>query len=152
MAAQQAGTPGQGEASPAHASLAWRDLIERVDHAGQLRLAQVMRDWVRVIALAPGELTYSLAPGYSEDPSAELRDALLRATGERWQVSRGEGEGEPTLREIAAAEREAEQAALRRDPMVEAAFAAFPEAELIDEEAETRMAGHGGNRNWSRQA
>jgi hypothetical protein len=35
--------------------------------------------------------------------------------------------------------------------LVEAAFAAFPGAELVDEEAEARVAGQG-NRNWSKSA
>ncbi|PKB25126.1 DNA polymerase-3 subunit gamma/tau [Novosphingobium kunmingense] len=126
----------------------WRALVETVDQSGQLRLAQVMRDWVRVIELKPLELLYALAPGYAGDPNAELRDALLRATGERWQVSRGEGEGAPTLREQAEAIKLAEHEAMMRHPLVEAAFAAFPDAQLIEESPDARVA-QGGNR-WSR--
>jgi DNA polymerase-3 subunit gamma/tau len=57
-----------------------------------LRVAGTMRDWLRVVALEPGRLVYALAPGFTDDPAVELRDALLKATGERWQVERGEGE------------------------------------------------------------
>jgi DNA polymerase III subunit gamma/tau len=85
------------EAAPV-ASADWERLVEAVDRAGALRVAQIMRDWVRVIALAPGKLTYALAPGLGDDPGPELRDALLKATGERWLLERGEGEGLPTLR------------------------------------------------------
>jgi DNA polymerase-3 subunit gamma/tau len=125
------------------ASLGWEQLIETVDRSGQLRVAQVMRDWVRVIALAPGELTYAVAPGYPGDVGPELRDALLRATGERWTVQRGEGEGAPTLRELAEAKRAAEEAALRSHPLVEAAFAAFPQAEIIEDTPDARVASMG---------
>jgi DNA polymerase III subunit gamma/tau len=134
-----------------NASAEWADLVDRVDHSGQLRVAQVMRDWVRVVELASLRLLYTLAPGYPGDPSAELRDGLLRATGERWEVTRAEGEGLPSLRESADADREAEKAAVLRSPLVEAALAAFPGAELVDEEAEARSAGQG-NRNWSKSA
>ncbi|MFC0590824.1 DNA polymerase III subunit gamma/tau [Novosphingobium aquiterrae] len=127
---------------------AWRALVDVVDQSGQLRLAQVMRDWVRVIELKPTELLYAVAPGYSGDPTAELRDALLRATGERWQVTRGEGEGAPTLREAAEAIKAAELAALMQHPLMEAAFAAFPDAQLIEENPEARVA-QAGNR-WSK--
>ena len=137
-----AGT-GAGAAAadaPAPTGMDWAALVSTVDQSGQLRLAQVMHDWVRVAALMPGELTYALAPGYSGDPSSELRDALLRATGERWQVTRIEGEAAPALRETAEAAREVARAALLRDPMVEAAFAAFPAAELLDGSADARVA------------
>ena len=137
-----AGT-GAGAAAadaPAPTGMEWAALVSTVDQSGQLRLAQVMHDWVRVAALMPGELTYALAPGYSGDPSSELRDALLRATGERWQVTRIEGEAAPALRETAEAARDVARAALLRDPMVEAAFAAFPAAELLDGSADARVA------------
>ena len=127
-------------------ALDWAVLVERVEQSGQLRLAQVMHDWVRVIALAPGELTYALAPGYPGDATAELRDALLRATGERWQVTRAEGDAAPSLKEAKDAEKDAARAALLKDPLVEAAFAAFPQAELIDESPDARVAQ--GGKNW----
>jgi len=106
----------------------------------------VMRDWVRLIALEPGALTYQLAPGYAGDPTPEIRDALLRATGERWQVTRGEGEAQPSLRELADAARAEADAALRAHPLVAATLGAFPGAELIEDEAEPRAASQGGNR------
>ncbi|MFZ5744415.1 MAG: DNA polymerase III subunit gamma/tau [Pseudomonadota bacterium] len=125
------------------ASLGWEQLIETVDRSGQLRVAQVMRDWVRVITLEPGELIYAVAPGYPGDLGPELRDALLRATGERWTVQRGEGEGTPTLREQAEAQKAAEDEAVRRHPLVEAAFAAFPQAEIIEDTPDARIASMG---------
>src|SRR5690606_16886603 len=74
----------QADAPPAPAP-PWEALVEQVDRAGQLRVSQIMRDWIRVVALSPGELRFAVAPGYRDDPSAELRDALLKATGERWR-------------------------------------------------------------------
>ena len=132
-----AATPAE---TPVPTGMDWPALINTVDQSGQLRLAQVMHDWVRVAALIPGELTYALAPGYSGDPTAELRDALLRATGERWQVTRIEGEAAPALRETAEAAAEEARKAVLRDPLVEAALAAFPEAELLDASADARVA------------
>ena len=51
-----------------------------------------------MISLEAGELIYTLVPGYPGDATAELRDALLRATGERWQVTRAEGDAQPSLK------------------------------------------------------
>ncbi|MFN5903352.1 MAG: DNA polymerase III subunit gamma/tau [Novosphingobium sp.] len=144
-----AATPGaSGAAQPVpaagpSAALGWEELIDTVDRSGQLRVAQVMRDWIRVIALAPAELTFAVAPGYSGDPGPELRDALLRTTGERWFVQRGEGDGAPTLRELSESAKEAQAAALRQHPLVEAAFAAFPQAEIIEDTPDARVASMG---------
>ena len=148
-----AGGGAASAAAPAPTPVAqdWKALIERVDQSGQLRVAQVMHDWVRVIELKPGELIYAPAPGYSGDLGAELRDALLRATGERWQVTRAEGDARPTLREEAEAAKSAAKAAMLRSPLVEATLAAFPGAELLDEQAEAQIHGRDGQ-NWRNRA
>jgi DNA polymerase-3 subunit gamma/tau len=143
--------PGGSASAPAAASVDWAELVDRVDNSGQIRVSQIMRDWVRVIALKPGQLEFTVAPGYSDDPASELRDALYKITGEQWTVERGTGEGAPCLREVAEAEQAAEVEAVRRSPLVEAAFAAFPEAELVKEDNDTRAQGRG-ERNWSRRA
>ncbi|WP_374283985.1 DNA polymerase III subunit gamma/tau [Novosphingobium sp.] len=145
------GAPAAAAPPPALAGQDWKALVERVDQSGQLRVAQVMHDWVRVIDLKPGELLYTLAPGFSGDVGADLRDALLRATGERWQVTRGEGDARPTLRELAEQAREADREALLRSPLVEATMAAFPGAEIVDEKAEARVVGQQGQ-NWRNRA
>ena len=129
----------------------WATLADRVDQSGQLRVAQVMRDWIRVIALQPGELTFTVAPGYPADPAPEIRDALLRATGERWQLTRGEGEAQPTLREAAEAEKDAARAAMMNLPLVQATLAAFPDAVQVQDTAEDRDARGGGNK-WRNRA
>jgi len=141
--------PSSGGASPPPAArVDWEELVEQVDRGGHLRVAQLMRDWLRVVELAPGRLVYSLAPGFSGDPGPDLRDALLKLTGERWTIERGEGEGAPSLRERAEAAKLEEDARLRSAPIVQAAFAAFPEAELVEEDS----APTGGDRNWNRRA
>ena len=146
VAAAPGETPAAEVAPAAPTSADWAALVHRVEQSGQLRISQIMHDWVRVAELKHTELTYALVPGYPGDPSAELRDALLRATGERWQVSRIEGEAQPALREAAEAARDAARAAVLADPMVEAAIGAFPGAELLDDDKEQRVAGVG--KNW----
>ena len=139
-------TPAAEVAPAAPTSADWAALVHRVEQSGQLRISQIMHDWVRVAELKHTDLTYALVPGYPGDPSAELRDALLRATGERWQVSRIEGEAQPALREAAETAQNAARAAVLADPMVEAAIGAFPGAELLDDDKEQRVAGVG--KNW----
>ncbi|MFA7588411.1 MAG: DNA polymerase III subunit gamma/tau, partial [Novosphingobium sp.] len=128
----------------------WTELVARVDHSGQLRIAQIMRDWIRVVSLAPGKLCFALVPGYPGDPSADVREALGKVTGERWLVElTADQESAPSLREVDEAKKAAAQAELMRSPLVEATFRAFPGAELVreDESAPDR-----GTRNWSKRA
>ncbi len=148
-AAAAPATADAPEAPAPVAALDWAALVKRVDAAGQLRVAQVMRDWVRPVEVLPGLLRFQLAEGLVEDPSPDLRDALLKATGERWQIERAVGEAQPSLRELAEAEERSAQAAILANPLVKAAFAAFPDAELIDE---SRASPRDSNPPWSKSA
>jgi DNA polymerase-3 subunit gamma/tau len=140
-----AGDGGAAVASRAPAD--WAGLVERVDVISPL-VASTMRLAVRVIDLAPGRLRYELAPGIPGDPAADIRRALEAATGERWQVERGEGKGAPSLEEARAARDAAEQAAMHDDPLVKAVMAAFPEARIVDEPGLSEP----GTKPWSRRA
>ena len=121
--------------------MSWTALCDQVDHSGQLRIGQIMRDWLRVIELKPLSLKVAVVEGYPGDPISEVRDALLRATGELWEVLRGEGAGMPSLRETAAATKAAEDAAMRASPLVEAALVAFPGAQFVEEQAPAQTEG-----------
>ena len=123
-------------ASAAAAKLDWAALVAQVDAAGMLHVAEVMRSRVRVIELAPERLVFEQADSFPDDPAAEVRDALFKVTGVRWQVERGSGAAHPSLREAADAEARAADNRVRADPLVKAAFDAFPDAELIGTEAQ----------------
>jgi DNA polymerase-3 subunit gamma/tau len=147
-----AGAQNNASSAPAPvAALDWRALCDQVEEAGMLRVANTMRDWLRVIELVPGRLVYAPAPGLSDDPSPAVRDALRQVTGEAWRVEPGEGDGTPSLREQEEAARQAEADRIRNAPLVQAALEAFPGAELIDEN-DTPPTGVGTGRNWSRRA
>ena len=124
-------------AAPAAAAPAqdWAALVDQVDAAGQLRVAQMMRDRVRVIELGPERLIYEQADAFPDDPAPDIRDALFKLTGKRWLVERGSGAAQPSLRETAEAAAHAEEERVRADPLVKAAFEAFPDAELLGAEA-----------------
>ena len=123
----------------------WSILCDRVEQEGLLRVGQIMRDWVRVISLRHGHLRYTTAPEFTDEIGPELKDALLRATGERWDVARGQGEGAPSLREREVEAALAEEARVKSHPLVQATLAAFPQAELLDGPPE-------GRQNWSKRA
>jgi DNA polymerase-3 subunit gamma/tau len=125
----------------------WAALVEAVDASGQLRVAQVMRDRVRVITLDPERLVYEQADSYADDPAPDIREALFKVTGKRLMIERGTGSAQPSLRETAEAEARAADERVRADPLVKAAFEAFPDAELIT--APGKIAAGAGNPPWN---
>ncbi|MBT0668517.1 DNA polymerase III subunit gamma/tau [Novosphingobium profundi] len=134
--------------APEMSTARWDSLVDEVEHSGGPTIANIMRMQVRVVELAAGDLKYELAPGFREDISAILRDGLAKATGQRWQVERVASGGAPTIVERAEADQVAASQALRAAPLVEATLAAFPGAELIEDERPVAIGG--GGRNWRR--
>ncbi|TAD83032.1 MAG: DNA polymerase III subunit gamma/tau [Sphingomonadales bacterium] len=119
----------------------WAALVRDVDRNGHLHAAEMMRSRVRIIELGPEKLVYQPADNFPDDPAPDIREALFKVTGKRWMIERGTGPSQPSLREAAEAEAAAEAARIRSDPLVRAAFEAFPDAELID--TPSRAAGAG---------
>ena len=151
VAAAVPGATGGGDAAPAAQVLGgdparnWEALVEAVERCGLLLLGSKMRLQVRIVALEPGRIAYALASGFTQDLGPELRDGLLQATGQRWETELRPDGGMPSLSEQDNARVAEAQAAVRRDPLVEAAFAAFPGAELVEDEQPLPM----GRRQWN---
>jgi DNA polymerase-3 subunit gamma/tau len=92
-------------------------------------------------------LRYSRDARYRDDIGPQLREALHLATGERWQIEEAPEGGSPSVIEreqdaAADAQREA-----REHPLVKAAFAAFPDAEILEERQAPSP-----RRDWRREA
>ena len=133
-----AAAPGGADAASAATnggSLEWSALVDQVEAGGNHIAANTMRMQVRVVDLAPGTLRFSRAPQFREDIAPILRDALLSATGSRWQVEECQTDGVPSLAEAEQLAREAADDAMRQHPLVQAALAAFPDAEFVAEAA-----------------
>jgi DNA polymerase III subunit gamma/tau len=149
--AAAAAAPGAAAAPTAPVAAApsydWAALVDQVDATGQLRVAQMMRDRVRVIELGDARLIYEQADNFSDDPAPEIREALFKLTGKRWQIERGAGAAQPSLREVAEAEARAADERVRSDPLVQAAFTAFPDAELLG--TQDKIAAAGGSPPWN---
>ncbi len=144
-----AAAPPSAEAIAARISGQWAHLVEQVEQISPL-IGSAMRLSVRVVSLAPGHLVYALAPGIPGDPTTDMRRGLEGATGGSWRVERSAdlAGAMPSLEEARAAAAALEEAALREDPLVRAAFAAFPGAEMIDESAISAQT----RKPWSKRA
>lgn len=139
IAAPAAAGQGAGAAAPA-AALDWKTLVEQIRDNGNHLAASIMELQVRVVTLEPGTLRYARAGQFKDDIAPQLRDALMGATGQRWIVEQCEEQGAPSLVEQGEAVKAEAQAKVRAHPLVEAAYAAFPEAEPV-EEAEIHSSG-----------
>jgi DNA polymerase III subunit gamma/tau len=117
-------------------------LLKLLTQNNYLSLESTLRDVMRVVDYAPPVLTYQLAGVVGQSFVADLRDALHKITGERWDILEAEGEAAPSLLEIERAEADAAQKAILGSPLVKAAFEAFPDAELLksDEDETIRSA------------
>ncbi|MES2494356.1 MAG: DNA polymerase III subunit gamma/tau [Pseudomonadota bacterium] len=133
-AGSPAGPASMTAATALLAAVDWDSLVTQIEQ-GSPMIGAAMRLGVRVVELAPGLLRYQLAPGLPGDPTGDMRKALEAATGQLWQVERGEGPARPSLEEVREAAAREAMAAVRRAPLVEAAFAAFPGAEIVDDES-----------------
>ena len=119
-------------------------LLDRLARDGFVSMEMTLRDVVRLVEYAPPLLAYQLAGPVGPQFVSELRDALAKVTGTRWDVEERAGDAQPSLLEKEQAKAEAEKRIILESPLVKAAFAAFPEAELLDSD-ENDM-------KWSRSA
>ena len=85
-----------------------------------------------VIRYAPPQFDYRPTPQLPADFLARLLPALREVTGTAWQVAAGEGLAEPTLLEQEQRQAADARARILETPVVKAAMAAFPDAELDD--------------------
>ncbi|WP_411289867.1 DNA polymerase III subunit gamma/tau [Sphingorhabdus sp.] len=122
----------------------FKALLDRLAREGFVSIEVTMRDVVRLVEYAPPLLAYQLAGPVGPSFGAELRDALAKVTGTRWEIEERAGEAQPSLLEQEQAEAEADKRIIMESPLVKAAFAAFPEAELLD--------GDDNDMKWSKSA
>ncbi|WP_098108541.1 DNA polymerase III subunit gamma/tau [Novosphingobium sp. PC22D] len=135
------------QAAPAPSAQGWEELVALVERRGALAIASMMRMQVRVVELGSELLRFTQPGEFRDDITQALRDGLNQATGQRWRIERVEAQGAPTLVEQDEARKRADAEVVRRSPLVEATFSAFPEAEIVEDD---RQAAHGGGRNWRR--
>ena len=144
--AASATVPATEAVNASGGSLEWEALVEKVEQAGHLQAASVMRRQVRVVELTQGVLRYSRDPQFRDDIASQLRDALLSVTGTRWQVEECTTDGVPSLVEAEQIARDAADATMRQHPLVVAALDTFPDAEFVTDPAPSSSS----QRAWGR--
>ena len=98
------------------------------------RLGAELHDYVSVVHYAPPVLQFRILQPLDADFPRQVAAALKDLTGEPWTVDTSDAPGEPSLREQQIAAKDARLAQMRAAPVVAAALAAFPGAQLVDPE------------------
>ena len=106
-------------------------LVALLEGAGDHALAARLTHSASVVRYAAPELVLSSARPLPPDLCKELAETLRRITDRTWRVLVEDAPGHPTLREQAKVAEETERREVLDSPLVAAAFAAFPEAELV---------------------
>jgi DNA polymerase III subunit gamma/tau len=113
-------------------------LLKSLGTNGHVHLESTLHDVMRVIEYAPPKLIYQLAEPAMPGFEGQLRDALIQATGQRWDLEVQEGAAPPTLLELERAAGQVAQQEIMDSPLVKAALAAFPDAQLLRIENDTQ--------------
>jgi len=123
-----AAAPAPPQGAPNEFAAVMALLEERGHHALYHRL----RGSARLVRIAPGEIAFSGSRPVSADTLAEFAQVLKAETGRTWKVAMVDEPGEPTMKEADDAAEEAARQAILDTPIIAAARAAFPDAELIE--------------------
>ena len=91
-------------------------------------LTAQLRNQVRPVSFAPGAIEIALQPGAERTLTGNLRTVLQRLFGGEWRVAEAASSDTPTVQEMEAAEKAAEQEEALTHPLVQAALQAFPGA------------------------
>jgi len=103
------------------------------------RLAHLLSDELRLISYAPPALALAHDSRQSREQLAMIGKHLSEWTGTAWQVTLASEGGGPTLHEAERTAEAARRDAARSDPLVQALFEHFPDAELTDVAAPERI-------------
>ena len=105
-------------------------LLKLLGENGHVMLESTLHDVMRVIDYSPPLLAYQLAGPVMPGFEAQLRDALMQVTGQRWDFEERSGDAPPTILETQQAAKLVARQEILDSPLVKAAQDAFPEAKV----------------------
>ncbi|WP_321324073.1 DNA polymerase III subunit gamma/tau [uncultured Parasphingorhabdus sp.] len=109
------------------------DVITAVGRVSAVLESILIAD-MRLISLDPPNIVYQPARPIADADIRKIADALKEQTGREWTIVEGQGEAQPSLVEQEQQIRDAERQAILDAPMVKAAFEAFPDAILLEDD------------------
>ncbi len=110
----------------------FEDIVAVAQERRDVQLKIALETQVRPVRLSPGRLEIALDDQADADLVPRLTQALKDWTGERWVISVSGETAIPTLRERRQEEINQARAQARQLPLVQAALAVFPDAEIVE--------------------
>ncbi|AMO73283.1 DNA polymerase III subunit gamma/tau [Sphingorhabdus sp. M41] len=107
------------------------DIVTAVGRVSAVLESILIAD-MRVVSLNAPDLVYQPVRTIAEADIRKIAGALKQETGQEWNITEGPGEAEPSLAEQEQMARDAERQAILDAPLVKAAFEAFPDAVLLE--------------------
>ncbi len=128
--------PGKPEAPraahPAEGALnSLADVIARLSELREVTLQVELERYLRPSVFAPGEIACAIGDGAPPDLLKRLKTFLERETGFEWDITRQQN-GDESVAEKAAREKAERAARAAQHPLVAAALASLPGAQIID--------------------
>ncbi|WP_417612004.1 DNA polymerase III subunit gamma/tau [Parasphingorhabdus sp.] len=87
---------------------------------------------MRIVSFQAPNIVYQTARPIAAADIRKIAEALKQETGVEWHISEGPGQAQPSLAEQEQQARDAERQAILDAPLVKAAFEAFPDAQLLE--------------------
>jgi DNA polymerase-3 subunit gamma/tau len=127
-------TNPQPVASAQHAVLlrTFEEVVALAEAHRDIRLKTELEDHVHLITFEMGRIEFRPGPRAPGDLAGRLGSQLEEWTGARWAISIAKEGGGPTLREVRENEWANAISDAKQDPLVAAAFEAFPDATVVD--------------------
>ncbi|MEN9754810.1 MAG: hypothetical protein RLZ07_1192 [Pseudomonadota bacterium] len=110
----------------------FEDLVALAAEKRDIALKTALERDMRLVRFEDGRLEFSPVEGASSDLASLLSKRLMDWTNRRWIVAISSDKGEATLREKAEVAKAEKLDDVRSHPIVKAALAAFPGAEIVD--------------------
>lgn len=127
-------TLAQPEPAPTITITCFADVIALFETKREPLLYSHLFNDVRLISLSPGRLIVRPINHVPTDFAARVSRHLTQWTGEKWLMTFGEEEGEPSLREQEAAAQRQRLAYAKSHPSVQKILALFPESDVMSVE------------------
>ncbi|MGB5724919.1 MAG: DNA polymerase III subunit gamma/tau [Parasphingorhabdus sp.] len=128
--------PAQASAQEPQASAlpdVFADVVKAVGRVSAVLESILIAD-MRLISLEASHIVYQPVRTIADADIRKIADALRQETGQDWKITEGHGEAQPSLVEQEQQIRNEERQAILNAPLVKAAFEAFPDAQLIEDD------------------
>ena len=108
------------------------DVMALIREQRNIRLQTDVESYLHLVRFEQGHIEFRPAAGAPENLATNLAQTLSEWTGMRWMVSVSNEAGAPTLHETQEQARMAQEAELKKDPLVQAAFTHFPDSKVVE--------------------